>query len=79
MGQIFTWVAWVTWVKIFFTWVIIFMWVGWVKITFAWVKIFCMGLSVGQNFLLGSNNFCSGQFLEVSLKKISIGAFTIIS
>ena len=48
VGQIFTRVAWVTRVKIFFTWVIIFAWVAWVKYVFAWVfawiKIFCVGL-----------------------------------
>ena len=58
-----------------FKWVIIFTWVAWVKYTFPWVKLFLCG----QNFLRGSNNFCSGLFLRVSLKKISIGAFTIIS
>ena len=43
---------------------------------------FCVGQNFFvwvQYFLRGSNNFCSGQFLGVSLKKISIGAFTIIS
>ena len=49
-----------------FTWVIIFTWV-------AWVKILCVGLCVSQNFLLRSI------FWGVVLKKISIGAFTIIS
>ena len=79
VGQIFTWVAWVTWVKIFFTWVLIFPWVAWVKLFLCGSKFFCMSLFVGQNFLGGSNNFCPGQFLGVSLKKVSIGAFTIIS
>ena len=54
VGQIFTLVAWVAKVKIFFTWVIIFTSLGWVKYIFAWVKIFCMGLCDGQNFLRGS-------------------------
>ena len=73
VGQVFTWVAWVTWVKIFFAWIIIFRWFAWVKIFlhgsifFTLVKIFC-----------GSLNFCvsdgggKGRFL----KKISIGTFT---
>ena len=30
---------------------------------------FCVGLFKSQNFLRGSNNFCSGQLLRVSLKK----------
>ena len=34
VGQIFTRVDWVTWVKIFFTWVIVF---AWVKYIFVWV------------------------------------------
>ena len=37
-----------------FAWVIVFTWVAWVKHVFAWVKIFCVGLCVGQKFLLGS-------------------------
>ena len=50
MSQIFTWV---TWLKIFFMWVIIFTWVVWVKYIFAWVKIFCVGLFVGCSFYVG--------------------------
>ena len=53
VGQIFTWVAWATWVKILFTWVIIFTWVTWVKYVFAWVNFFW----VGPNFLRGSKSF----------------------
>ena len=62
-----------------FTWVLIFTWVAWVKLFLCGSKFFCISLFVGQNFLGGSNNFCPGQFLGVSLKKVSIGAFTIIS
>ena len=45
------------WVKLFFTWVIIFEWIEWVKYIFAWilawVKIFC----AGAKFFRGSKIF----------------------
>ena len=43
VGQIFTRVAWVTRVKRFFTWVIIFAWV-------AWVNMFLRGSLRGSKF-----------------------------
>ena len=50
VGQIFTWVAWVTWVKIFFTWV-------------AWVRIFLRGSLRGSKFFTWIQNFCVSQIL----------------
>ena len=55
VAQIFTSV---TWIKVLFSWIIIFTWFAWVKIFcmgqffFTWVKIFCGGL-----------NFCVSDFL----------------
>ena len=43
VGQIFKWVEWVTRVKIFFTWVIIFAWVKYIFVwVFEWVQNFCV-------------------------------------
>ena len=45
VGPIITWVAWVTWVKIFFTWVALVKYIfAWV---FAWDKNFCLGQFLG--------------------------------
>ena len=69
----------VTWVKIFFTWIIIFTWVAWVKtffrgsIFFTRFKIFC----VSQNFLWDLN-FGVRLFLGSGSKESSIDVFTSI-
>ena len=57
VGQIFTWVEWVTWLKIFFTWVIIF---SWVKYIFVWVQNFCIGF-----FLRGSAFFTRWDYFSI--------------
>ena len=63
------------------TWVIICTWVARIKYIFAWVKIFCVGQFsyVGQHFLRGSKFLRGSISLEGWSKKISIGAFTVIS
>ena len=55
-----------------FMWIMIYMRAALVKYIFAWVKNFYVGFYVGQKLLLKS-------ILGAVLKKISIGAFTIIS
>ena len=39
-----------------------------VKNSFAWFRLFCMGFSVGHNFLRGFNIFARVNFLGVLLK-----------
>ena len=58
VGQIFKWVEWVTRVKIFFTWVIIF---AWVKYIFVWVQNFCVGFF----FLRGSAFFTRWDYFSI--------------
>ena len=57
VGQTFSGVALVMWVKIFCTWVIIFTWGAWVK------HILCVALYVGQNFLCGSKIIAWAKFV----------------
>ena len=60
VGQVFTCVAWVTRVKTFFAWIIIFMW-------FAWVKNSCGGLNFCVSDFLGvAERGVRGHFLKIS-------------
>ena len=66
VSQIFTWIARVTWVKIFFKWVIIFTCVAWVKYIFVWVKFFCVSpdfFSWVKIVYVGPIFLCVGQLL----------------
>ena len=66
VGQFFTLVALVTWVRIFFyvgqyfKWVIIFTWVAWVKYVFAWVQNFLRWSLRGSQFFAWVTTFCVG-------------------
>ena len=56
VGQIFTWVSWVTWVEIFFEWIIIFRWFAWVNFfygsrNFCVSDVFCVVVGVRGSFL----------------------------
>ena len=68
VGSIITLVAWVTWIKIFFTWVNILR-----------GHNFYVGQKILRGSLCGSKIFAWVSFLELVLKKIFIGTFIILS